>query len=134
MRHFRHFEEAKTFSVYTNHKPLTFALASLVDRSPRQSRHLSYTAEFITDIGHVYGKYNVVADTLYRIEIAELQDIDFQLLAKDQATSTEISAYRTAISGLFLEDIRLNNTVLLCNLSLGKPRFVVPKKYTFKVF
>ena len=75
--------EAKPFTVYTDHKPLAFAFASLADRSPRQSRHLSYIAEFTTDIRHVHGKYNVVADTLSRIETVELQDIDFQQLAKD---------------------------------------------------
>ena len=126
--------EAKPFTVYTDHKPLTFAFASSADRFPRQSRHLSYIAEFTTDIRHVHGKYNVVADTLSRIETAELQDIDFQQLAKDQATSTEILAYRTAITSLSLKDIPLNNTVLLCDLSLGKPRPVVPKEWTFKVF
>ena len=134
IRYFRHFVEAKPFTVYTDHKPLTFAFASSADRSPRQSRHLSYIAEFTTDIRHVHGKYNVVADTLSRIETAELQDIDFQQLAKDQATSTEILAYRTAITSLSLKDIPLNNTVLLCDLSLGRPRPVVPKEWTFKVF
>ena len=133
IRHFRHFVEAKPFTVYSDHKPLTFAFASLANRSPRQSRHLSYIAEFTTDIRHIHGKYNVVADTLSRIETAELQDIDFQQLAKDQATSTEILAYHTAITSLSLKDIPLNNTVLLCDLSLGKSRPVVPKEWTFKV-
>ena len=55
-------------------------------------------------------------------------------MAKNQATSSEILAYRTAITSLSLKDIPLNNTVLLCDLSLGKPRPVVPKKWTFKVF
>ena len=53
--------------------------------------HLFYIAEFTTDIHHVHGKYNVVADTLSRIETAELQDIDNwqktkQLLPKSQLT------------------------------------------------
>ena len=41
-QHFRHFVEAKLFTVYTYHKPLTFAFASSADRSPRQSGHHSY--------------------------------------------------------------------------------------------
>ena len=35
-----------TFTLYTDHKPLTFALSNNADRSPRQSRHLSFIAEF----------------------------------------------------------------------------------------
>ena len=133
-RHFCHFVEAKLFTVYTDHKPLTFFFAILSDRSSRQSRHLSYIAEFTTDIRHVHEKCNAIVQILSRIETAELQDIGFRQLAKDQATFIEISAYRTAITGLSLKDIPLNNTVLLCNLSLGKPRPVVPKEWTFKVF
>ena len=43
---------------------LTFALDSGTDRSPRQSRHLSFIAEFTADIRHVKGTSNIVADML----------------------------------------------------------------------
>ena len=39
IKHFRHFVLGKPFTVYTDHKPLTFAMFSKADRfSPRQSR------------------------------------------------------------------------------------------------
>ena len=39
-KYFRHFLEGRSFIIYTDHKPLTFALASSSDRSPRQTRNL----------------------------------------------------------------------------------------------
>ena len=66
-KHFRHFLEGRPFTLYTDHKPLTFAVSSETDRSPRQTRHLAFIAEFITDFRHIRGKFNVVADVLSRI-------------------------------------------------------------------
>ena len=77
VRHFRHFVEGKPFTLYTDHKPLTFALSNNADRSPRQSRHLSFIAEFTSDIRHAKGKFNVVADTLSRINTITEPPIDF---------------------------------------------------------
>ena len=43
-----------------------FALASMTERSPRQTRHMSFIAEFTSDIHHIKGENKVVADTLSR--------------------------------------------------------------------
>ena len=67
IKHFRHFLEGREFTLYTDHKPLTTAVNSQSDRPPRQTRHLSYISEFTTDIQHVQGKHNVVADALSRL-------------------------------------------------------------------
>ena len=61
-KYFRHYLEGKPFTLYTDHKPLTFALGSDSDRLPRQMRHLSFVAEFTTDIRHIKGPDNMVAD------------------------------------------------------------------------
>ena len=66
IHHFRGQLEGRPFVAWTDHKPLVGALASTVDRSPRQTRHLSYIAEFTTDIRHLPGSTNVVADLLSR--------------------------------------------------------------------
>ena len=66
IHHFRHHLEGRKFVAWTDHKPLVGALNSTVDRSPRQTRHLSFIAEFTTDLRHVPGESNVVADQLSR--------------------------------------------------------------------
>ena len=40
MKHFRHFVEARPFTLYTDRKPLTYALPSASEHSPGQARHL----------------------------------------------------------------------------------------------
>ena len=64
IEHFRHFVEGRAFTIYTDHKPLTTVLSSQSERSPRQTRHLSFISEFTSDIRHVKGKDNEVADAL----------------------------------------------------------------------
>jgi len=109
-------------------------MASSADRSPRQTRHLSYIAEFTTDIQHVKGKYNVVADALSRIQAIALPTVDYVLLAKDQANSEEIAAYRTAVTSLVLDDIHFDGVSVLCDVSTGTPRPIVPREWTRRIF
>ncbi len=56
IRHFRYMLEGRPFTIYTNHKPLTFALGKVSELwMAMQSRRLSYVAEFSTDIRHIPG-------------------------------------------------------------------------------
>ena len=67
IRHFCHMLEGRRFAVYTDHKPLTYALSRVSDPwTARQSRQLSYVAEYTSDIRHITGATNIVADTLSR--------------------------------------------------------------------
>ena len=67
IRHFRWALEGRRFYVLSDHKPHTLALHRQSDAwSARQQRHLSYVAEYTSDIRHVPGKENVVADCLSR--------------------------------------------------------------------
>jgi len=67
VRHFRWALEGRSFHIMTDHKPLTFALHRTTDAwSARQQRHLAYVAEYTSDIRHVKGVENVVADALSR--------------------------------------------------------------------
>ena len=138
IRHFRYFLEGRQFTAYTDHKPLTFCMAKASDPwSNRQQRHLAYISEFTTDIRHVQGKDNPVADTLSRPAVAEVHiGIDYTAMATAQQVDTEVQAYRTARSGLQVEDVPFGpeTTTLLCDVSTGQPRPIVPTSWRRKVF
>lgn len=89
----------RTYS--TDHKLLTYALSTCADHhSPRQARHLDFISQFTTDIRHVKGIDNAVADALWdsRIEANPLVDsaaplVDFTaiIMAKAQRTDPELT-------------------------------------------
>jgi len=67
IRHFRFALEGRPFQLHTDHKPLVTALSRVSPPwSARQQRQLSYIAEFTSDLLHVPGVYNHVADALSR--------------------------------------------------------------------
>jgi cleavage and polyadenylation specificity factor subunit 1 len=62
-------QEARDFTILTDHKPQTFAFQQKKDKcSPRQFNRLDYISQFTTDIRHISGQNNVIADTLSRVE------------------------------------------------------------------
>ena len=135
VKQFRHYLEGRAFTIFTDHKPLTFAFASNTERSPRQTRHLSFIAEFSTDVQHIEGKKNVVADTLSRLSAVALPTIDYHQLAKDQAASEEVIAFKTAsTTSLHLVDVPFGNATVLCDISMGTARPIVPPAWTKRVF
>jgi len=74
--HFQFMLEGWPLTLYTDHKPLTYALPKAVEPwTARQSRHLSYLAEFTSDTRHISGVDNVVADTLSRPPAGEINAV-----------------------------------------------------------
>jgi hypothetical protein len=93
--HFRHFLEGRKFSIYTDHKPLTFAFSQKPEKcSPRQCRQLDLISQFSTDIRHVKGEQNIIADFLSRIEAITKADFDHNLLATMQEQDPELQTLR----------------------------------------
>ena len=65
IKHFKYFLEGREFCIFTDHKPLTFSLTKVSEPGPaRQQRQLSFIAEFSSDIRHVSGKRNIIADAV----------------------------------------------------------------------
>ena len=151
---------------------------------------MSFIAEYTTDIQHICGVDNVVADALSRavsevkqtldtrpspvLEVKTTQNtanngpvasaalalpaidhrqlaanngpvvtaaialptIDYRQLAADQRSSQEIANYRTAITALKFKDVPFNDGAftVLCDISTGKARPVVPTEWTRRVF
>lgn len=129
IKYFRHMVEGRTFVVYTDHKPITFAFAKKSDQcTPRQFRYLDYIGQFTTDIRHVSGKNNVVADFLSRIESVQAT-LDFEALAASQENDEELQSYKANGSSLQLKRIRIPgiDTYLWCDVSTATARpFITP--------
>lgn len=93
IKHFRYFVEGRNFTIYTDHKPLTTALFTKTERSPRQANHLDYISQFTSDIRYIEGRNNVVADYLSRpieISASDMTMIDLPTLAKMQVNDDEL--------------------------------------------
>nr|XP_033203761.1 uncharacterized protein LOC117164662 [Bombus vancouverensis nearcticus] len=91
VKRFRHAIEGRNFTIYTDHKPLTYAFNQDPDKcSPRQFRQLDYVGQFTTDIRYIKGLDNNVADALSRIE-AIGKSVDHRALAAAQEADKELS-------------------------------------------
>ena len=130
IRHFRHYLEGRDFPIFTDHRPLTFAMAKSAEPwSHRQAEHLEYISQYSTDIRHVAGTENAVEDALSRAAIEEVRlGVDFGRMADLQQRDAEIAAYRTAVTSFKWEDIAVGDgqRKLLCDVSLGVPQPLVP--------
>lgn len=106
IHHFRYFLEGRQFTIFTDHKPLTHCMSKVSDPwSNCQQRQLSYISKFTTDIQHVKGDNNTVADALSRATVSDVSlGINFQEMAKDQQDA-KVQAYRVLPSSLQVKDI-----------------------------
>ena len=141
IKHFHHFVEGRVFSVYTDHKPLTFSLHTKSDtHSPRQLRHLDFIAQFTSDIRHIQGRQNPVADALSRVELNAVDSVsppvvDFEAMAAAQDNCRYLSD-ESPHHSLTLHPIPLPNSTnsIICDISHGIPRPVVPPSFRKVVF
>lgn len=137
IKYFRHMVEARDFTVYTDHKPLVYAFSERKSNcSPRQYRHLDFISQFTSDIRHISGKDNVVADTLSRID--ELQSpVELEVLAKSQTSDTELLSFlQDETTSLRFEKIKQpgSNVEIYCDVSTGTPRPFVTKTLRKQIF
>jgi hypothetical protein len=62
IHHFRYMLDGRRFAIFTDHKPLIYALARVSEPwTARQTSQLSYVAEYTSDIRHIAGAANVMA-------------------------------------------------------------------------
>lgn len=143
VKQFRYFVEGRSFHILTDHKPLTYALASASDRyTPRQTRHLDLISQFTSDIRHVKGVLNPVADALSRADIKAVVAaveappvIDFKAMATAQNGDAELQRLRTN-SSLRLQamPLAMSDTTIVCDVSTGVSRPYVPADFRRAVF
>ena len=137
IRHFRHSVEGRQFCIYTDHKPLTHAFTAKPDRySPREIRHLDYVSQYTTDIRHISGVANTVADALSRLELNSLtgttsSQIDFREISEAQQDDTELTTLQSTTTSLRFKSIPLpaSDSTILCDVSAGTARPYIPETF-----
>ena len=148
---------------------LAFALHRLSDAwSARQQRQLSYMAEYTSDLRHVAGAENVVADCLSRpptslslggsTKVADINvpsgslaatvardrsawglaaavepspSVDMSLLAREQRSCVETTALPAKMR---TRDVLVGRAAVWCDISMGRPRPLVPVSMRRVVF
>lgn len=125
VQHFRHILEVQQCTIYTDHKPLLYAFIQRREKlPPTQLNQLSFISQFTTDIQHIKGVDNIVADTMSRVEAISLED-DFTALAESQDSDEELrDLINSNSSSLKLEKVTIPGTCvsIYCDTSTGKPR------------
>jgi len=118
-------------TIFTDHKPLVGALKNPKDRdSDRQQRQITFILEYVTDVVHIAGRDNVVADTLSRTNVignvAVCDTVDLISIAKAQVDCVfDFSS---------LKPFEIDSYKLYCEMSSPNPRPFVPDSLRIPVF
>ena len=138
VRHFSHWLEGNEITIYSDHKPLIGALAKPLERANlRESRQLSFIAQYSPIIKHIAGSKNIVADNLSRPQIDSISSMSFlshqlrdELLhtQKEDAELKELLQSKTTALHLKL----ING--IYCDVVENIPRPFIPKKLRTKIF
>ena len=142
IRHFRHFLEGCEFYVLTDHKPLTHALSSLSSHySPRETRHLDFISQFTSDIRHVHGTDNPVADALSRMDINALNapfdptpPLDYNLITQAQLNDSDLSQLKSTSWHLQALPLPFSTGTILWDMTIASPRPYIPATFRRLVF
>ena len=111
--------------------------------SNRQRQQLAFISEFVTDIEHVPGVENIVADALTRqyddVKASavvhavshSITDVDLEELASEQLPINE-----EQLSALELEKVQFAGieSSVVCDTSLGRPRVLVPEGHRRRIY
>lgn len=137
VKYFRYYLEGRNFTLFTDHKPLIFAFRQNPEKaSPRQARHLDFIGQFTTDLRHISGKDNIVADTLSRVEELNLPgSVDFQAIASAQESDTVLKTFLENSSYKFSKlPILGSDKEIFCEISNSRTRPFIPESFRFDVF
>jgi hypothetical protein len=119
IKHFRSRLEGRPFQLWTDHKPLIFALHRVSPlTSGRQQLHLAFISEYTNQLVYLPGTSNVVADALSRLAaaaaagvdwvcaaIANKSPLDLKEMALCQILCPQVQALRSS-PGLVPRDLR----------------------------
>ncbi|KAK7595485.1 hypothetical protein V9T40_013310 [Parthenolecanium corni] len=134
IRYFKHMLEGRVFSVYTDHRPITYAFKQGSDHaSPRQIRQLDYIGQFTTDIRYIKGEDNESADALSRIDQISVKPIlPYEEIAQAQLKCEELqSLLQNKQTSLKFEMRKIpdSDVLLCCDVSTQHTRPFIPKEF-----
>lgn len=135
VRHFRQQVEGRHFIIRTDHKPLTYAFVNTSqDTSPIRTRYLNYIAQFTTEIKHITGDENPVADALSRLD--ELDTFTQWENLEQAQRREEDNGDRPTGTSFKLEKIRIPGslTTILCETTTSTPRPYLPPAFRKAAF
>lgn len=117
--------EGRHFTVFTDHQPLIFAFNQNLEKaSPQQLRHLDYIGQYSTEIKHVSGNENVVADALSRVEaISFPTNINYDEIADEHMRDTELNLIKqSSVLNIQLCPIPGSSKSIYCDILTEIPR------------
>ncbi|GFU72007.1 hypothetical protein TNCV_2999901 [Trichonephila clavipes] len=134
VKKFKHLLEGQNFVIYTDHKPITYAFHQKNEKaSPRQLRHLQYISQFSTNICHIKGQDNLVADAFSRIEAITV--IDYDTIADKQTQDAELQQLMKSNSSVKFKSCTLpSGKTLWCDISTSNIRPYIPKQFRQQIF
>lgn len=146
VKYFQHMLEGRPFVILTDHKPLIYAFnQSSSKASPRVIRQLSFISQFTTDIRHIKGKDNIIADLLSRTIIdtglSEIDAINNKPIEinYDDIADHQLGEELKRLLGndaLKIEFLQMPDSTrkLYCELSTGRIRPYIPTMFRVKIF
>ena len=137
IRHFRHLLEGRDFTVFTDHKPLTYALHVNTEKyTPRDTRQLDYISQFTSDIQYIKGSDNIVADTLSRstIQFIDSVDLTFELIADEQRKDATLDKLKDTSLQLKEYPVPFGTKTILCDVKTGHSRPFIPPSFRKRLF
>lgn len=138
VKYFQFMVEGRKFCIFTDHKPLTYAFNQTLEKaSPRQARHLDFVGQFCTDIRHIAGSDNTVADALSRIQALSLNDkINYADIAHEQLDDDELKSILQSNSTLLkMKQLTVpdSSSFIYCDTSNEKIRPFIPSRFRNEV-
>lgn len=133
IRFFEPIIDGRELYILTDHKPLIYAISKkLTHTSDRVVRQLEEISQYSTNIIHISGESNIVADALSRIQTISLPVIvTTEELATAQRDDPELNDFLTTPtnSSLELRGLRLDGTdsLVYCDVSQSEIRVFAPK-------
>lgn len=135
IKHFRFLFEGRELIIYTDHKPLIYAMNKIETNceTPRRTRQLLFISEFTTDIRYIKANNNNIADALSRVETITCPTaFDYKELAQVQDSDSELTQLlnekgdNISLKKIFIPN---SNKTVYCENSTNVCRPYIPESY-----